>query len=63
MTQKKDTIKLLKRWLKRNSAPYLAWKLGYKTTSAIDNWIERDNIPRWIEPRIIEIIEMGDVNQ
>lgn len=63
MTQNGQTIKHLKKWLRNNSGAYLAWKLGYKTTSVIENWLKRGSIPHWMEPHVWEIISLGDIKE
>ena len=54
-------IYLLKKWLEieGNSPAVLSAKLGYKTSSAISMWFQRDNIPVWQRQRVRHIISKG----
>lgn len=59
----KREIRLLKKWVEKNSAPYLAYKLGYKDCGTIKAWIDRGSIPHYQIEKIRAIIEKGDLDE
>lgn len=57
----KQEVKILQKWLHKNKASYMAWRLGYDHSTAITNWIHNDSIPGYQLDRVMEIInEVSD---
>lgn len=51
-----DVLKILRKWLKVNNPSYLAWKLGYRSTNTIENWISRNSIPSRMVPHVMRVL-------
>ena len=62
MACNKVVLSKLKRWMKTNNPSYLAWRLGYRSTNVIENWISRKSIPSWIISQVVRIIENDEPN-
>lgn len=58
MNKGKVLVTKIKKWLKYpgNTKIELAYKLGYKSSSAISNWISRGNVPTYMHQRVEEIL-------
>lgn len=57
-TKKLPIIKAIKKWLKTkgNTKIELAFRLGYKSSSTINNWINRGSVPEYMLQRVREIV-------
>jgi hypothetical protein len=62
IVKKQEAVKCLKKWVKVNNPCYLAWKLGYRSTQAIEHWIDRNSIPHWVVNNVMNIIQEKEVN-
>lgn len=52
----KEIIKKLRRWSKTNNPAYLAWRVGVRSTVAIDNWMYREKVPSWHKESVLNVI-------
>ncbi len=52
-------LKKVEKWLKRPGNTYakLAKLMGYKSRSAIYNWLKRGRIPKEIYPKLKEVLK------
>lgn len=56
---KKDLLKLIKKWLAHpgNSKVELAFKLGYRSSSTINNWLARGRVPEHMQAHVERIVK------
>jgi hypothetical protein len=60
----KPEMVALKAWLKTHHPTELAARLGYKSSTTISHWINKNRIPSQQISRVMEIIkESNDVRQ
>jgi transcriptional regulator with XRE-family HTH domain len=54
-----DMVKTLKRWLKcpKNSQAKLAARLGYKSSTTIAKWLERESIPHYMHAPLLAALK------
>lgn len=57
MKEIKPTLGALKKYLKAGGSKNgLAETLGYESSQAIDKWLARKSIPKWVQKRLAEAL-------
>ena len=59
MAKKKSLLVLVRKFLKKSGKTKieLAYILGYKSSSTINNWIYRKRVPEYMRARIEEVVK------
>ncbi len=53
----------LEKWVDKNNPAYLCWKLGYRDTQVINNWLKRRHVPFYMVNNLLGVLnEQGSNN-
>lgn len=51
----KQALKMVQEICKKNGYAFVAYKLGYKSSTTVEAWVRRRRVPAWCLERIDEL--------